>query len=39
MTLPVLGLRAYQTRELKDVYGTTDVPPGGNAREVEGNDI
>jgi hypothetical protein len=27
MTLPAFGLRAYQTRELKDVYGATDVPP------------
>jgi hypothetical protein len=25
--LPAFGLRAYQTRELKDVYGATDVPP------------
>ena len=27
MTLPTFGLRFYQTRELKDVYGATDVPP------------
>jgi|GEM_PF-4792120 len=27
MTLPAFGVRPYQTRELKDVYGATDVPP------------